>query len=252
MNDEYNESESFLGGKGFYIALMLCVSIIAVSAWMLVNNSGEEEADALAETTITPYVHQQVVEWDEPKDEPVEVIVPTTPEVTPVIEDEPVEEPVQEVYVPVQENVAETVNLEKLSYIWPVVGVVEMPYSMDALVYHPTMGDWRTHDGIDIAAQAGEYVRACAAGTVAEVYEDSLYGTTVVIEHGAGLVSYYANLQAQPVVRQGDKVLAGDTIGSVGDTALCESAQSAHLHFAMSLENASVDPGNYMPILPME
>ena len=124
-----------------------------------------------------------------------------------------------------------------------------MEYSMDALVYNETMGDWRTHDGMDIAAQAGEYVRAAAQGTVTDVYEDVLYGTTVVIDHGAGLVSYYANLQAQPVVKPGDALLAGDVIGSVGETALCESAQQPHLHFAMSLHDASVDPKEYMPVL---
>ena len=249
MNDEYNESESFLGGKGFYIALMLCVSVIAVSAWMLVNNENKAEADALAETTVTPYVHQQVVEWVEPTEQPVEVIVPVTPEPTPNVESEPAEQTVQEVSESREEEVVETVNPEKLSYVWPVVGDVTMPYSMDALVFHTTMGDWRTHDGVDVAAEAGTYVRACAAGTVAEVYEDRLYGTTVVIEHGAGLVSYYANLQAEPVVRQGDTVLAGDVIGGVGETALCESADEAHLHFAMSLHEESVNPADYLPAL---
>lgn len=251
MNDEYNESESFLGGKGFYIALMLCVSIIVVSAWMLVSNSGEEEADALAEATVTPYVQQQVIEWQDPIPEqtPVTIIEADVPDVVEVIEPQPTQEPVQEVYVPVEEGTVQTVNLEELSYVWPVIGEVELPYSMDRLVFNVTMDDWRTHDGIDIAAQAGEYVRAAAAGTVTDVYDDVLYGTTVVIEHGAGLVSYYANLQAVPVVRVGDSVLAGDTIGAVGDTALCESGEPPHLHFAMSLNDESVDPGAYMPTL---
>ena len=249
MNDEYNESGGFLGGKGFYIALMLCVSIIAVSAWMLVNGDTDDETEAVDSAAVTPYVNQQVIEWTTPKpsEKPVEVIAPVTPEVTPTAE--PVEEPVQEIYVPVEDDVQPVVDLSKLSYVWPVVGDVELPYSMDALVYNSTMEDWRTHDGIDIAAHAGTYVRACAAGTVAEVYEDNLYGTTVVIEHGAGLVSYYANLQAEPVVRQGDSVLAGDTIGAVGETALCETAQPPHLHFAMSLDNDSVDPAAYLPAL---
>ncbi|MBQ3010466.1 MAG: M23 family metallopeptidase [Oscillospiraceae bacterium] len=249
MNDEYNESESFLGGKGFYISHMLCVSIIVVSAWMLVNNSEEDETEALADTTLTPYVHQEVIEWKDPVPVPTQVIVPEVPEVAQVMEPEPVEEPVQEVYVPVEDESVQTVNLETLSYVWPVIGEVELPYSMDRLVYNVTMGDWRTHDGIDIAAQAGEYVRSAAAGTVTDVYDDVLYGTTVVIDHGAGLVSYYANLQAEPVVRVGDRVLAGDTIGAVGETALCETGEPPHLHFAMSLNDNSVDPGAYMPVL---
>ena len=124
MNDEYNESESFLGGKGFYIALMLCVSIIVVSAWMLVNNSGEEEAEALAEATVTPYVHQEVMEWKDPQPQttPVTGVEPDVPDVVEVIEPQPTQEPVQEVYVPVEDDTVQTVNIEELSYVWPVIG----------------------------------------------------------------------------------------------------------------------------------
>ena len=115
MNDEYNESESFLGGKGFYIALMLCVSIIAVSAWMLVNNSSEEEAEVLSETTVTPYTDYQVSEWKEREDEQVEVIVPVTPEVTPVVTPAPVESPVEEVTETVEETPVEEAPKKKKS-----------------------------------------------------------------------------------------------------------------------------------------
>lgn len=248
MNEEYNESGGLLGGKGFYIALMLCVSIIALSAWMIVNNSGEEEEAEQVSVTNTPFVQYEVYDWDtEPV--PTEVIVPEVPDVAEVIEPVPEVEPVTEVVAEVTPAVTESVNLDARSYVWPVIGEVEMEYSMDALIYNETMGDWRTHDGVDIAAQAGEYVRAASQGTVAEVYEDVLYGTTIVIEHGAGLVSYYANLQAEPVVKAGDEVLAGDVIGAVGDTALCETAQPAHLHFAMSLNDKSIDPAEYLPAL---
>ncbi len=248
MNEEYNESGGLLGGKGFYIALMLCVSVIALSAWMIVNNSGEDDVVEQASVTSTPYVHYEVSQWeDEPQ--PTEVILQEIPDVAEIFEPVPTQEPVAEVIAEVTPDTVETVNLSKLSYVWPVIGDVEADYSMDALLYNETMGDWRTHDGIDILAPAGEYVRAAAQGTVAEVYEDVLYGTTVVIEHGGGLVSYYANLMAEPVVKVGDELLAGDVIGGVGETALCETAQPPHLHFAMSLNDESVDPHDYMPKL---
>lgn len=248
MNEEYNENGGLLGGKGFYIALMLCVSVIALSAWMIVNNSGEDEDAEQVSVTNTPELQYEVSDWDvEPM--PTEVILPEIPDVAEIFEPVPTEEPVTAVIADVTPAPTAPVDLSKRSYVWPVIGQVEMAYSMDALVYNETMGDWRTHDGVDISAQAGEYVRAASDGTVAEVYEDVLYGTTVVIEHGAGLVSYYANLQAEPVVKAGDKVLAGDVIGAVGDTALCESAQSAHVHFAMSLNDESIDPAEYMPKL---
>ena len=59
MNDEYNE-QGLLGGKGFYIALLLCVSIIAVSAWMIFRNqSKDDQADALAEIGIVPGIFDE-------------------------------------------------------------------------------------------------------------------------------------------------------------------------------------------------
>lgn len=248
MNEEYNENGGLLGGKGFYIALMLCVSVIALSAWMIVNNSGEDEDAEQVSVTNTPGLQYEVYDWNmDPV--PTEIILPEIPDVAEIFEPTPTEEPVTAVVAEITPSVSESADLTTRSYVWPVIGTVEMAYSVDALVYNETMGDWRTHDGVDIAAEAGTYVRAAANGTVAEVYEDVLYGTTVVIEHGAGLVSYYANLQAEPVVKAGDTVLAGDIIGAVGDTALCETAQAAHLHFAMSLNNESIDPGTYLPKL---
>ena len=247
MNRDYNESDGLLGGKGFYIALMLCVSVIALSAWMIVSGNQDSEVEQIS-VTATPRLQYEVLGREDAV-QSTPVIEYEMDAVEEIFEPAPTEEPVEEVTAPVEQPAVQEVSALPKSYVWPVIGTVSMEYSMDALVYNQTMGDWRTHDGMDIAAQVGEYVRAAAQGTVTDVYEDVLYGTTVVIDHGAGLVSYYANLQAQPVVKQGDEVLAGDVIGGVGETALCESAQQAHLHFAMSLHDESVDPKDYMPVL---
>ena len=248
MNQEYHESGGLLGGKGFYIALMLCVSVIALSAWMIVSGGREDSEPEQLSVTATPALKYEVSDF-ESLVQTTPVVQPEIPDVQEIFEPVPSQEPVEEVTAPVEQPEVQAVSAVPKSYVWPVIGEVSMEYSMDALVYNETMGDWRTHDGMDIAAQAGEYVRAAAQGTVTDVYEDVLYGTTVVIDHGAGLVSYYANLQAQPVVKQGDEVLAGDVIGAVGETALCESTQTPHLHFAMSLKDESVDPKEYMPVL---
>lgn len=247
MNQDYNESGGLLGGKGFYIALMLCVSVIALSAWMIVSGNRDSEVEQIS-VTVTPALRYEVLGREDAA-ESTPIILPEIPQVAEIFEPVPSEEVVEEVTAPVEQPAVQAVSALPKSYVWPVIGEVSMEYSMDALVYNETMGDWRTHDGMDIIARAGEYVRAAAQGTVTDVYEDVLYGTTVVIDHGAGLVSYYANLQAQPVVKVGDSLLAGDVIGAVGETALCESAQQPHLHFAMSLGDESVDPKEYMPVL---
>jgi murein DD-endopeptidase MepM/ murein hydrolase activator NlpD len=109
------------------------------------------------------------------------------------------------------------------------------------------MSDWRTHDGIDIAGTIGAKVMAAADGTVVDVITDDMLGTTVIIDHGKGLKSIYSNLAKTPVVKKGDKVAMGSVIGAVGDTALGESAEATHLHFAMTKNDAPVDPSKYLP-----
>jgi murein DD-endopeptidase MepM/ murein hydrolase activator NlpD len=132
-------------------------------------------------------------------------------------------------------------------FTWPVNGSVLREYGMETLAYDQTMGDWRTHDGVDIAASAGTQVMAPAGGTVVDLYQDDLMGSTVVILHADGVMSACANLAAVPTVEVGDTVRTGDVIGSVGATALAESGEASHLHLSMTKNGVSVDPLGYLP-----
>ena len=117
---------------------------------------------------------------------------------------------------------------------------------MQELSFNQTTQDWRTHDGIDLAALAGEPVRAACTGTVTAVYDDEFFGTTVVLSHPEGYETIYANLAAMPAVSAGMRVTAGDTIGSVGGSALLESASTSHLHFAVRQNGESIDPVRFI------
>ena len=155
-------------------------------------------------------------------------------------------EPVQELPVtplPV-EDVPVAAQAPKL-IVEPLRGEVLTAFSMEELIYSPTMGDWRTHDGIDIAAKAGTTVLAASSGTVRSVTDDTLMGTTVVLEHEGGYETTYANLQSKPTVETGDSVSAGQIIGAVGTTAAAESG-APHLHFAVSRDGKAVDPRAYL------
>lgn len=249
-----NAPESFLAGKGFYIVLFLCAAVIAVSAWTLtkgketVDNKPMNDIVIAAVPTATPKPTMRPVQqtpdvslWEIPEDA-VEVIA--QPEPPKVEAQAPIAKTPAPQSEPVQGNPAP--SAERV-FIWPVRGEVETPHSMDVLLYDRTMADWRTHDGLDIAAEAGERVMAATDGVVKSVYADELYGTTVIIDHGDGLIGVYANLAELPTVTEGGHVRAGDVIGAVGATALCETGMGYHLHFAMQKDGAPVDPRDYLP-----
>ena len=128
----------------------------------------------------------------------------------------------------------------------PVSGRVLNGYSGDELVYSKTLGDWRTHNGIDIQASEGDSVRTAAGGTVLSVKDDELMGTTVVIQHGGGYTTQYSCLQKDPPVQEGDQVAAGDVIGLVGSTASAEGSMGPHLHFSVSKDGQVIDPADYV------
>ncbi len=132
-------------------------------------------------------------------------------------------------------------------YIKPADGYICREYSPDTLIYSQTMFDYRTHNGVDYAADAGSAVRAFSNGIVEKIYNDPMFGTCIEISHEDGIVSVYRNLYEEiPVgIDVGSTVNAGDIIGGVGETALCESADVPHLHFELIKDGKNSDPSEY-------
>lgn len=232
--------EGFLMGKGFYIVLFLCAAVIGLSAWMM--TAGNETMEDLAgiDANLNDYRVETVLITPDVQAPKVEVMAIPEPTAEPVIEE--IEEPVQPVWAE-EEEVLPDMSVT----VWPVEGELERLYDMDHLHYDVTMRDWRTHDGLDIQAPLGQTVCAAMPGVVRFVQDDGFYGTFVTVDHGDGTCAVYANLASMPAVSVGDWVQAGDVIGAVGTTALCEIGQGTHLHFAVYLDGESVDPLDYLP-----
>ena len=120
-------------------------------------------------------------------------------------------------------------------------------FSMTELLYNETMRDWRTHDGIDIAAEDGTAVCAAMDGTVSSVTEDPLMGTSVTVRHEGERETVYACLSSGVEVEAGDDVTAGQVIGFVGESATAEASLGPHLHFSVRENGEAVDPSAYLP-----
>ena len=136
---------------------------------------------------------------------------------------------------------------EEPSYVLPVEGgEVQKECALDKLVFSQTMQDYRTHAGIDITAELGDPVLCYAPGVVESVKEDPLLGVTVTVKHEYGLVTVYANLDANLAlgITPGKQLATGQVLGYVGNTALSEKAERPHLHFEMLLNGAHIDPEN--------
>lgn len=130
----------------------------------------------------------------------------------------------------------------------PVNGAIGYDYSDSVPVFSQTMGDYRTHLGVDVSASLGADVLAVADGTVTNIWDDPFMGKCVSIEHSGNAVSIYKNLA--PDVAEGlvigCSVKSGDVIGAVGETAMNEIAEEPHLHFELKVSDTHVDPKDHM------
>ena len=122
----------------------------------------------------------------------------------------------------------------------PVFGRVLNAYSGDELVYNKTLGDWRTHNGIDYAAREGEAVPSPVDGSVVLAGADGSWGPVVAVKDSAGRVWRLCGV-ASPKVKEGDTVSAGQVLGTVGSVS-CECAEESHLHLEVKQGDSYLDP----------
>lgn len=228
--DELGENEPFVKKAAklsafIYLALAITVVIVATVGVFSISYDYEE---SLAEISFPGLDVKPEV--SEPKD----TLLPIVPDDTPAGTD--------------QSGVDAEVDTRVL-YYRPVSGKILKAHNLETLVYSETMKDYRVHSGIDLEAEIGTDVLCFADGVVSAVNDDYFYGTTVVITHDHGLVSYYMNLDPELAegIAVGSEVLAGEAIGTVGGTARCESADASHLHFELKMDGNPIDPEPELP-----
>ena len=211
-------------GKGYYIALVLCAMAIGIAGFFYYRNA-EQVQPVLQEPE-----QQATVSVDATEDH-VSVIATRPAEVQEPTAADPTQAP-----------------KKSLKTAAPVSGQMMADYAMDCLSYNQTTRDWRVHNGMDIGAEAGTEVLAAADGVVYTTYTDDIMGTTVVIRHEGGYTTQYASLAEELKVSAGDEVALGQAIGTVGETALIETAMGPHVHFSVLLNDESMDPNEFLAL----
>ena len=215
------------GGKGYYIALILCAAAIGITGYVYYRNANQAEPVSLEETAgEVPALLEDGVD-------------------VPVIATQPAPKTTQPAETEVTTAPTEKKPMKTMS---PVSGDSIFGYSMEALSYNQTTRDWRVHNGVDLAAEAGAEVRAAADGEVYTVYEDDAMGYTVVIRHADGYTSKYSSLAENLAVKPGDSVTMGQTIGYASDSAIVESTLGAHVHFGVTCHDEPVDPAEFLAL----
>lgn len=127
-------------------------------------------------------------------------------------------------------------------YTLPLGTDILKDYSPDKPTYSATMGDWRTHSGIDFKAAEGEQVKAISYGTITDIYDDALWGTTVEIDHGNGVTAKYCGFNKEALeIKKGATVEGGSLLGYLG-TIPCEKSELSHLHFEVYYNGENVEP----------
>ena len=131
----------------------------------------------------------------------------------------------------------------KSYYKYPLGEAVTKGYS-EELTLNKTLNDYRAHTAVDFSGALGDKVVAINDGLVTNVYNDSMYGLCVEIDHGGKLIARYCGLESASV-KKGDFVDIGNTIGTLGKIP-CESSDGVHLHLYTKLNNQTVNPLDIM------
>lgn len=220
---------------GLYIAICCCILVIALIGYA--NNIAEknkEEERFLAEKAGENTLAEEIKEEQDNKAEetPLPILAP-------------VPTPNEEIYEEAQQT-AKSQEAEKTALLsYPIPNGRVIGEFSDTPIYTEAIGEWRTHNGVDIEAELGTSVAVADDGVVRRMFDGSL-GTGIEIEHADGLVSVYSNLDEKITVKIGDSVRKGDVIGYIGNTALGDISDKPHLHFEVILDGEYKNPTDYL------
>lgn len=143
------------------------------------------------------------------------------------------------------------INHNSGKWVWPTKqkGKISSGYGNRGLV---DAGGSNFHKGVDFAGACGDPIYAAADGTVKYTGKELFGANTILIQHKGGIDTFYVHMDdGGTLVKEGDKVTAGQKIGKIGQSG---NAYGCHLHFEVrkggngkwaAFDN-TVDPDTFM------
>lgn len=208
-----------------------CLAVAAVTTALALSN--RQAQNGTASTAQTPLSQAEGKATAVPTKKPGAAKTPEAAKNTPAPTD--------------SQSVSGPVTVTVSSMTSPIAGANVMKrFADDQLVYSATLKHWSTHEALDLAADEGTPVLAALDGKIKSIVEDDLLGLTVTVTHEK-CETVYANLgSVAEGLKEGADVLRGQTIGKVGTSAQSESADGAHLHFAVVENGKAVNPQTFL------
>ena len=205
-------------------ALCCCLCLLAVGAGVTYRAFERSQGEALAEAVEqpvtamkTPTIEVAQMEKNKRSNDPGEAPETAEPKQTEKVKTKPV-------------------------FSYPLSGELLLPYSADHAIYDPTLEQYRTNASISLAAEQGAAVQAAADGTVKAIHRDEKAGNTVILSHDAGWQTSYGQLDGALQVQEGERVVQGQTLGTVAMPTKYGAGLGTHLEFAMEQNGERKDP----------
>ena len=215
--------KKLLEKDGFYLALFVCVCLVAIGGvWFTKNNVDELTSnDLLVNKT----------KENSKKDDEIHLIenekndsIPTSTESKENLE---------------KAKEKQESKVTKLSFLG---NKVVREYSEKQPSYSKTLDLWEIHKGLDISADKGYEVKSLLDGKVSNIIKDDEHGISVKIESSNNIVVVYSNLDEKTNVKKGQEVKEGQVLGTVGNTTSVECEDETHIHIEAFKGKESIDP----------
>lgn len=244
----------FIKKDGFYVVLFVCLCIVATVGVVATNKN----ANSLIEESITENTKEDSTTSKNIFDD-AELVEKekTNEEETKTSNDNKAEEKKDEVKSEASNNneVVATSN-QNTSFISPVKdGVITRGYNLEPRLNESGQSA-SVYKGIDIEVAEGTEVLAIGDGKVVEAGKgNSKEGCFVKVEHQNGVVGFYANLDPEIKVKEGDIVKKGASLGKVGNTiqnSPSDRVSKTYLMFHMENTKEPVDPQKYLKDIPVK